>query len=199
MIKFIHLAFLLVIINFISLHHSFAQKNATTNDGKKVILYDNGTWKYVDNQTNNDYKSIFNLTIKNEITLSICNGLIINFGNNLGGSIEYIDNGYQNAGKIKKIGNMTIEYIDNGNQNAGKVKKIGNLTIEYISGGYQNAGKVKKIGNLAIEYIDNGYQNAGKLKRIGNVTVEYISGGYQNAGKIKKVNGSNPNIVMSVN
>jgi len=189
-----------LIIGFtLSANIVFSQISALTQDGRKVLLYENNTWKYSNNQDNYNNTTVFSLTIKNEITLQICNGIIINFGNNLGGKIEYISNGYQNAGKIKQIGNMTIEYISDGYQNAGKVNKIGYLSIEYISNGYQNAGKVKRIGDMVLEYISDGYQNAGKLKQIGNVSIDYISEGYQNAGKIKSVNGSNNNVLMSVN
>ena len=42
---------LVVLIALFSSLPAFSQKSATTTDGKKVILNDNGTWKYADAKT----------------------------------------------------------------------------------------------------------------------------------------------------
>ncbi|NJK95667.1 MAG: hypothetical protein HC905_12845 [Bacteroidales bacterium] len=39
-------SFLLPVLLFMTIS-AYSQKNAVTDDGEEVILYDNGTWKYI--------------------------------------------------------------------------------------------------------------------------------------------------------
>ena len=60
-----------------------------------------------------------------------------------GDEIEYEPSYSDNAGKIRKVGNVTITYEPSYSDNAGKIRKVGGMTITYEPSYSDNAGKIK--------------------------------------------------------
>ena len=118
---------LIIFLNCIGiLQFSYAQKNATTEDGNKVLLYDNGTWKYADNSSNRNFKYCFTLTINFELQIGLKDGLIVDFGTLNGGAIQY-NNCYNcdDKGKVSNIEDYKIIYNNCYNcDDKGKISKI---------------------------------------------------------------------------
>ena len=81
-----------------------------------------------------------------------------------GDEIEYEPSYSDNAGKIRKVGNVTIIYEPSYSDNAGKIRKVGNVTIIYEPSYSNNAGKIRKVGGMTITYEPSYSDNAGKIK-----------------------------------
>lgn len=73
------IALLLVLIT--SVNHVFSQQRALTEKGKEVILYDNGTWKYLDNEfEDNEIPTNSATFVKSEDASFLLKSSILNVG-----------------------------------------------------------------------------------------------------------------------
>ena len=177
---------------------------AYTEDGQKVYLYENFTWRYADNEYKENVESgIRKIEVRedglvkidfmiNQRLLTFWNGKI--YYNDLQPSeIEYHTNSYfaKSVGNIKKIllNKLTIsfEYHENPifKHSEGKIKSV-------------------KIGNkeYAFDYYENDFfeKTVGKLKAIScehnSVEFEYHQNTFypETDGKLKKIEGSIPGV-----
>ena len=172
-----------------------AQISAITQDGRKVILHDDHTWKYADIETGADEYWIKRIDIDSSKTVHIHfrfshkpfslkdGALILNF--NLfspNTSYDYYDRfNNLNSGKLKWINNgserLTFDYYDQySDSSSGKIKCLSNgkekITFNYYDF-YEgiNAGKLKRMSygqeKLEFDYYDRFYNlNSGKIRRI---------------------------------
>lgn len=171
-----------------------AQISAITQEGKKVILFDDFSWKYADGETTGkhwvkriDIDSSKTVTVHFHFSnkpFSLNNGnLLLNFklfAPNT--SYDYYDQYNDlNSGKLRRIntGELSIkfEYYDQySDSSSGKIKSITQgdekITFKYYDFFENiNAGKLKSMSTEAekfeFEYYDRFYDmNSGKLKSI---------------------------------
>ncbi len=81
------------------------------------------------------------------------------------------------AGKVKRIGNVSFSYYsDFWSYESGKKKSIGNVGFQYYSDFWSyEAGKVKSIGRTQFSYYsDFNDWECGKLKSIGGNRYSYV-------------------------
>jgi hypothetical protein len=198
----IRIFFVLVLMNLSFL--LYCQVRATTEDGRKVILYDNFTWKYAEdderpkfatgiNRIEVDSNGLVRIDFwADKQRISFFDGKVF-FNNMHEIKLEYYTNSYfaKSVGKIKEISfknlSAAFEYHENSifKDSEGKLKEIsiGNQIYEF-------------------EYHQNSYftKSVGKLKEIssGNNSVEFEY--YENSiypeteGKLKEIKGEIPGI-----
>jgi hypothetical protein len=198
----IRIVFVLVLMNLS--FFLYCQVRATTEDGRKVILYDNFSWKYAD-----DDEIPKSVTGINRIEVD-SNGLV---------RVDFMADRHRISffdGKVffNNMQEIKLEYYTNSffAKSVGKIKEISfnNITVEFEY--HQNSifkeseGKIKEIsiGNQAyqFEYHQNSYfaKSVGKLKEIssGSYSVEFEY--YENPiypeteGKLKEIKGEIPGI-----
>lgn len=171
-----------------------AQISAITQDGRKVILYPDNTWRYTDGEAPSEVVKITKIEIDtagsvrtyfskgNQLLVMEAGKIISNDFQSI--EIKYYDKydgNEQLIGKIKalKIENTKIElnYNDRFDGNEGKLKSVQynkeNFQIKYFDKYDMNEkllGKVKSIANraekISIEYNDRYDGSEGKLKRM---------------------------------
>lgn len=166
------------------------QQIATTLDGIRVVLYNNGTWEYASRQIGNhpswdipneaavwvapeaEYKSA-EITINKEVRFKIEGGILENIQLLHRGAVVYdhqtgiVDRSffrkvkYDMKGRVERLENWNIEY----DFFDGPIKKIGRYPIERSL----ITNKIERVGPLKIEYEFN----TERIKRIGNMRIEY--------------------------
>jgi len=185
--KIISISAILIVLIFL-FKDSQSQIVATTQDGKQVLLYDDGTWRY----SNNSVEIRFNLTINNDLSIVLFNGQIEYFSCLSNNYIEYNSSYVLNPGKVKKVGNYEIEYFSPYDIfSPGKIKKIGSYNIEYLSSyDINNPNKICKIGNYTIEYYSSiDLFSPQKVRKIGDYQIEYFNQYENYYGKVKSITG----------
>jgi hypothetical protein len=182
----------------------FGQISAITQHGEKVILYDDYTWRYAD-----DDPTHFKRIAISEIDVD-SNGLADIEFIVAGNRVEFYD------GKLffDKSGPTKLDYHNNSyfSKSVGKIRlaEFGNLTIEFEY--HQNfifdksEGKIKsiRVGNedITFEYHEISFfeHSVGKLKSISKngktVNFEYHQNSIypENEGKLKEISGEIPGI-----
>jgi len=182
----------------------YGQVSAITQDGEKVILYNDYTWRYADDESRQIEKSGIN-----KIDVDSYGMVKIEFMIN-GSRVVFYD------GKLffHSIGQSRLEYHNNSffTKSVGKIKEadFGDLSIEFEY--HQNfifdksEGKIKKIefGNedISFEYHEISFytHSVGKLKSISKngktVSFEYHQNSIypENEGKLKEIKGEIPGI-----
>jgi hypothetical protein len=196
--KIILILTLFLIFVFVN-KYSNSQIVATTHDGKQVLLFENGTWQY----SNNSSQVRFNLTINNDLSITLFDGQIEYFSCLSNNYVEYYSTfDITNPGKIKKIGYYEVEYFSPYDiTSPGKVKKIGNYNIEYLSSfDINNPNKICKIGSYIIEYYSSiDIFSPQKVKEIGDYQIEYFNQYENYSGKVKSITGFMPDLRINYN
>lgn len=182
-----NLSYIILALTFISLSQSiFAQQYAVTENGKRVILYRDGTWEYLrdsdfpkeNTRIEGESGKSADLLIDNDILIVLEDGYLDHF-TILTGGLRLYD---EMSGKLKKIGRYEIEY----DFHTERIKRIGKYGIEYDF----HSDKVKKIGPYPIEYDFH----TDKISRIGNTHLKYS---FFN-GKLTEISGDTPNIEITL-
>jgi len=124
---------------------AYTQTTAITQDGRKVLLYDNNTWKYEESM----HFATLTLILKNEVIIILQKGRVISFGNIKGGAVSYYGN------KVTQVGNIHANYYGDN------VTQIGTYQISY----YGN--KISQIWNLSLSYYGE------KITGLGNYSIGY--------------------------
>jgi hypothetical protein len=188
---------------------TFSQISAITQHGEKVILYNNYTWRYAENENIPDKPAITNIFIDSlniariEFTMG---GYYLDFAD---GKVLY--NGLQ-LNEIKYY-----DYTDLDKALEGKVKslKIGAEIIKFVyydtfTIDTKSIGKLKSIsiGSEKITFVYYDFMDKtieGKIKSItssdNKVRFEYydqMSMDRNLMGKLKKISGELPGIRISV-
>jgi hypothetical protein len=195
--------FLIILsLNIYSIFYS--QVSAITQDGEKVILYNDYTWRYADgNHVQNDKSDIRKIEVDSY-------GMVKVEFSVKGERIVFYD------GKLffNNIGQTRLEYHNNSffAKTIGKIKQadFGDLSIEFEY--HQNfiydksEGKIKSIEfgdeKLSFEYHENSFfkYSVGKIKSISKdrqtVNFEYHQNSIypENEGKLKEIKGEIPGI-----
>jgi len=196
------LLLILLCLNVYSIFYS--QVSAITQDGQKVILFDDFTWQYAENENEHIRKSgIAKIDVDSY-------GMV---------KVEFIINGdrvvfYDGKLFFHSIGESKLEYHNNSffAKSVGKIKEadFGDLSIkfEYHQNFIyeQSEGKIKKIEfgdkEISFEYHEISFykQSEGKLKSIikdgKTVYFEYHQNSIypENEGKLKEIKGEIPGI-----
>jgi hypothetical protein len=201
---------LILILAFLNIYSFFfSQATAITRDGRKVILYDDFTWRYADEEHGNhdhgnrdrdpDQKS----WIK-DIDVDSYGMVSVEFRVK-GERIVFYD------GKLifDNIGQVRLEYHNNSffTKSVGKIKRadFGDLSIEFeyhqVPIFDKSEGKIKTIRfgdqELDFEYHQNSFftKSVGKVKNISSgmqtVNFEYDQNSFypENEGKLKEISG----------
>jgi hypothetical protein len=183
---------------------ALGQITATTQNGQRVILYQDFTWDYADDFNSNNFKDgIQSIDINSEGLVHI----LFFVG---GERIAFFD-GKIHFGNVQQI---KLEYHQNSffAKTVGKIKTatFGSFRIEFEY--HQNSifefseGKIKSISLPSKQYNFEYYENTffkktvGKVKRIssGNHSVDFDY--YQNSiypeteGQLKEINGEIPGV-----
>lgn len=136
---------------------AYSQQYAITENGEKVILYDDGTWKFEDNTSNQIFNNCFDLYINDELRVTLCNGQIIDFGINSEDDITY-----NSDGTVSWIGSNSISYnskkqiiwIGLHSINYNNDDQISWIDLYHLT--YNTAKQITSIGNYYIYYNSNG-------------------------------------------
>lgn len=156
----------------LSFAHADAQQLAVTDNGRRVILYEDGTWEYYRERpwrddrfsqrdfsihidpTGSGYNTV--ITVDNEVTFELEKGFLRDYSVLRGGRRSY-----DHHGRVDRIGAYRIEY----DFSTGRVTRVGRYVIEYdfIS------ERVKRIGSHPIEYDFM----TERVARIGNTRLRY--------------------------
>lgn len=181
--KFLYTALFLVLYTIIYIPSIHAQQYAFTEDGRRVVLYEDGSWEYLEiqedhSQSDEEIGKKARINIGRDITIFLDNGRLADFSVNSPGPRLY-DN---MTGKLKRIGNYEIEY----DFHTDRVKRIGGYTIEYDF----HTKRVKKIGNYPVEYDFH----TEKISRVGNTRFEYSFF----HGKLTNVLGETPGVRVTL-
>ena len=173
-----------------------AQISAITQDGRKVILYSDHTWRYSDADATTNAEGLSKLEVDSNgsvwvyfshagKTLIMCNGKIIS---NEFQSVElkYNDRFDGFEGKLKSVTTdgkkISFTYNDAVDRNEGKLKAIQcddrrfNITYyDIFDGAFAPKGRVKSIStgseSVQFRYNDRYDGSEGKLKSItGSIT-----------------------------
>lgn len=160
-----------------------AQQYAVTEDGRSIILYNDGTWEYLHSlkhhqQETEEIGRNARIITSNEIIFFLIDGQL--------DDVSILTNGVKlydkMSGKLRRIGPHEIEY----EFHTDRLKRVGKYAINYDF----HTGKVKKIGEYPIEYDFH----TGKISRIGNTHFEYSFF----HGKLTDISGNTPGIDISV-
>lgn len=162
---------------------TYAQQHAVTEDGRRVILYMDGSWEYLhiheqhpEAEKENGKK--VRILLGKEITIFLDNGQLVDFSVQSRGPRLYDEM----DGKLKKIGRHEVEY----DFHTERVKRIGGYTIEYDF----FTDRVKKIGDYPVEYDFH----TDKIARIGNTRFKYS---FFN-GKLTDISGDTPGVKITL-
>lgn len=190
---------LLSVLFFLLSASMSAQQHAVTNDGEVVILYNDGTWQYLNREGSHNpaypsskphrrgnhsfgYSShgapdgtVAEIIINDEISFTINNGELVDFRLFSYDNYTIYDDF---SGQIKRIGDFEVEYESFSN----KIRRLGPYRIEYEL----SSGRVKRIGNYPIEYE----LLSSKISRVGNTRFSY---GLLN-GRLSEVRGETPRV-----
>jgi hypothetical protein len=194
--------FVLVLMNLSFL--LYCQVRATTEDGRKVILYHNFSWKYADDDERPKFTTGItrievdsNGLVRIEFwadkhRISFFDGKVF-FNNMQEIKLEYYTNSFftKSVGKIKEFlfNNITVafEYHQNSifKESEGKIKElsIGNQVYEFEY--HQNSFFIKSVGKL--QKISSGSNS---------VEFEYYENSIypETEGKLKEIKGEIPGI-----
>lgn len=183
---------------------SFSQISAITQDGKKVLLYPDHTWRYSDGEVSVPAEGISRLEVDSTgrvwicfshagKTMIICDGKVVS-NDFQSVEIKYNDRFDGFEGKVKSVStegqSVSFTYNDAIDKNEGKVKTIQcgdqKFTITYydiFDGTYAPKGRVKAIssgsGAVQFKYNDRFDGSEGKLKSITGsipgVLIKYLN------------------------
>lgn len=181
----------------------YCQVTAITQYGDKVVLFDDFTWNYADEENLNPKIQIRNIEIDTM-------GMVKIVFSSAGNSIVFYD------GKIfsNDIQNTQFRYHNNDffKKSIGKIKELITdtevLTFDYHENFIfrKSEGKIKRItmnaGNLDFDYHENSFfpKSEGKVRQItfgsANITFDYFENSiYHNTeGKLKEIRGKIPGI-----
>jgi hypothetical protein len=181
--KLVYTCILFVLSTLIYIPSTYAQQNAVTDDGRKVILYMDGSWEYLHTHEHHPEEEEesgrkAHILLGKDIMIYLDNGQLADFSVQSKGPRLY-DN---MNGKLNRIGRYDIEY----DFHTDRVKKIGSYAIEYDF----HTNRVKKIGDYPIEYDFH----TGKISRVGNTRFEYSFF----HGKLTNISGDTPGVKISL-
>jgi hypothetical protein len=202
--KSVFILFMLFLLSFFT--------KAQNNLPFAVEILQNGfDCKFILKQDISTQNIIISIDVKGNIELSVNDQAEIKYywlETSVGGKVEQIDDikieyyfDANNAGKIKKIGNLLFTYYDYQahESKTGKVKSIGNYTFDYhdFMAEEGKTGKISKIGNILINYY-YGFENSGKISRIGNIRINYNTDFDDNinSGKTVSIVGSQEGVII---
>ncbi|GEM_PF-3807411 len=177
-----YLGLSLLLSTIVSIASVHAQQNAVTDDGRRVILYMDGTWEYAlsyerpGRPTEVNGKNV-SLRLNDELMIWIEDGKMVDFSV-LHDDLRLYD---KMDGRLKRIGDFEIEY----DFHTERIKRIGPYAIDYDF----HTDKIKKIGDYPIKYDFH----TDKISQIGNTYFEYS---FFNE-KLTEVRGHTPGVEIN--